>query len=303
MINVIWQIQPVNHEKNETEIKILNFHIEFITNVLFKDLECVHHFDNLEYKTFLDNSIIIYYNYWLLTELTPDLKNYFTKYDELNLNYILFHLSDEDLHQNLDYYSNAKYIFRLFYNHKIQYSNLITLPIGYLSGYMNKENIINLSDKRDILISFIADDNKSDRKNLVNNLSDIDSKFLHLTKQWNCPTSLSKEKIIEVYKRTIFVPCPMGRISVETLRLYEALEWGCIPIIKRYKNEDYYEHIFGEHPIPIIDDWSELSSLIKKLNNENIDELIIKINTWYKNFMNETSLKIKNIVEEKLNKL
>jgi hypothetical protein len=164
---------------------------------------------------------------------------------------------------------------------------------------MNNEGIINLSDKRDILVTFIGQV-KSDRHILVDTISDIHNKFLHLTTQWNCPTGLSSDIVIEIYKRTIFIPCPMGWINPDSLRLFEALEWGCIPITKKYNGTDYFKYIFGEHPLPLVNEWTEVKDLMDKMNNENLDNTIMTINKWYRDYMSTVSVNVSTIVNEKL---
>jgi hypothetical protein len=298
MINVIWQslVDSIEH----------NMNIEFIDKVILKNVEHTNYFDNREYKLFLDNSIIIYSPYYFLDKnyfewSSKSLKLYLNKYKSLNLNFIFYHLYDEDNFYNKKFYKNMKFVFHQYYDRDNKYSNVMMLPLGFASGYMNKENIINLSDKRDILVSFIGQI-KTDRQNLLDNLENIDNKFLHLTKLYYDPSTsyvLSKQDTINIYKKTLFAPCPSG-YNIETYRLYEVLEWGCIPIIKKYNGVDYYEQLFGKHPIPIVNDWNELPELMNKLNDKNIDNLILEINIWYKNFMNDLSLKVKNIIEEKL---
>jgi len=284
MINLIWQT-----DNNPT-----NFHYDYITKVLFKNINYINHFDNKSYNTFLNNSIIIYscMNY----DINDKMKDYLEKYKSLGLKFIIFHLSDEKLNMDCCYYDNAQHIFRHYYNDKINDLNITTLPLGFASGYMNDTNNINLLNERDILITFIGQV-KSDRQDLINNLNDINNKFLYLTTQWDCPTALSPNEVIEIYKRTIFVPCPMGWNHPDSHRIFEALEWGCIPIIKKYNGIDYFKYIFGEHPLPVLDDWSKIKDLMDELKN---NELLLKINKWYKNYMNTLSENISKIVNEKL---
>ena len=212
MINLIWQTL----NGNETDDQY-----EYITKVLFKNIEYVNHFDNKEYRTILNNSIIIYS--CMGSEISDDMKSYLEKYKTLNIKYILFHLSNEQLIHNYDYYSDAQHVFRFYYDDRIKNSNVTTLPLGFISNYMNNENNINLSDKRDLLVTFIGQV-KSDRQILIDSISDINNKFLHLTTKWNCPTALTSSEVIEIYKKTLFIPCPRGWNTPDSLRLFEALE-------------------------------------------------------------------------------
>lgn len=57
------------------------------------------------------------------------------------------------------------------------------------------------------------------------------------------------------------VPCPSGLFTVDTLRLFEALEAGCLPVAEAASpnrgSEGYWQILYGEEPpFPIVDDWA-----------------------------------------------
>lgn len=294
MINLIWQTRMDNISVLGDET---NGQYEFITKVILKNVDYINYFDNKKYETILDNSIIVYSAPG--SDIDSGLKDYLNKYNELKYNYILLHISNETLNHKCEYYSDAQHVFRFYHDEKIKKDNVTTLPLGFVSGYMNNTNNINLSDKRDISVVFIGQV-KSDRKILVESIKNIENNFLHLTNKWNCPTKLSFDDVIDIYKRTLFVPCPMGWCNPDSLRIFESLEWGCIPIIKKYNGIDYFEYIFGEHPIPTINEWTEVKGLMDNLINENIDDLILSINKWYKNYMNSVSENVSDIIYKKI---
>ena len=297
MINVIWQTEKSNKSviSNETDNQL-----EYITKVLFKNFDFINHFDNKEYKTFLDNSIIIY-PAW--NRLVDDIQSkYFETYRLKKLNYILFHISNEFLNHDYSYYSNANHVFRFHYDPNIKLNNVITFPMGFLTGYMNNSEKINLSKDRNILVTFIGD-LKHDRHNLVNNIQDIDNKFIHCTRTWGDSNMLQFNEVINIYKKTLFVPIPLGYGNRdETCRPYEALEWGSIPIIKKVNGEDFYKPVLGEHPLPTINEWHELKPLMNKLLNNNIDDLIIKINEWWTSYKEKLAKDAGDIVMKEFNK-
>jgi hypothetical protein len=66
---------------------------------------------------------------------------------------------------------------------------------------------------------------------------------------------LSKAEFNDVMKNSIFSPCPMGNVILETWRLYESLELGCIPIVETRASLDYFTGLFGQHPIPSFGSW------------------------------------------------
>jgi hypothetical protein len=62
-------------------------------------------------------------------------------------------------------------------------------------------------------------------------------------------------------------PCPSGPVSVDTFRVFEALEAGCVPIVDGrsplYTQFTYWREVFGEGlPFPIVDDWRDGPQII-----------------------------------------
>jgi hypothetical protein len=67
---------------------------------------------------------------------------------------------------------------------------------------------------------------------------------------------LSKPEFDDVLDNTIFSPCPMGNAILETWRLYESLELGCIPLVETRASLDYFTRLLGPHPIPSFSSWA-----------------------------------------------
>lgn len=63
------------------------------------------------------------------------------------------------------------------------------------------------------------------------------------------------------------VPCPAGVAGVDSFRVYEALEAGCLPVVQRRCDQygpGYWEMVFGEvPPFPMVDDWAELPEVLE----------------------------------------
>lgn len=80
---------------------------------------------------------------------------------------------------------------------------------------------------------------------------------------------LSQEDYLEAMSEAKVVPCPSGAVSVDSFRLYEALEAGCIPIaddmspLKSY-SESYWSKLFGGCDFPTIVNYDKLPNLINK---------------------------------------
>ena len=94
-----------------------------------------------------------------------------------------------------------------------------------------------------------------------------------------------------IMEDSIFAPCPSGN-SPETIRLYDALELGCIPISLSH------EFLFssdalamnGPVPFPILGSWSELPKFLEQMkfkttsNPSEIIELQQRCVDWWSNF-------------------
>ena len=95
---------------------------------------------------------------------------------------------------------------------------------------------------------------KPTRETMLSELKSVPGpSFQHLTTKWDDPLSLPPDKYSSVLKNSIFAPCPRGNFNLESFRIYEALEAGCIPIIEAYaagaEGDDYFKNLFGDHPL------------------------------------------------------
>jgi hypothetical protein len=68
--------------------------------------------------------------------------------------------------------------------------------------------------------------------------------------------------------RSRIVPCPSGPEMPDSYRMAEALEAGAVPIIDAIslrREPGYWKHMFGEHPLPEVQEWAELPELTEKI--------------------------------------
>ena len=70
--------------------------------------------------------------------------------------------------------------------------------------------------------------------------------YTNINKSWQSSDSLSVSEYKKILKQSVFAPCPRGNRSVDSFRLYEALECGCIPIIEK---DPYWKNLLGDHPL------------------------------------------------------
>jgi hypothetical protein len=279
-LNLIWQ---TNRGDQTT------FEFEYTTEVLFSNFYQNRIFDHGSYETVLDNSVIVYSNN--TNSISEEFLSYLNKFKELDYKFYLLHYSNEDLGHNYEYYSIATHVFRNYYDSNINLDNVTFIPLGFKSGYLNKEVNFLCQDKK-YNASFIGQP-KRDRSEVINILEKLPNCFIHKTNSWNCHTSMSQSECADIYKNTKFVPCPMGWSHIDSFRIMESLEWGAIPVLKKYDKDNFYEKTFGTNPIPLVNNWNEIEDLIE---SDSYCDMSKKINDWYHQFKLELSNKIYKLI-------
>lgn len=281
-INLIWQTS----EGDQT-----NFELEYITEVLFSEIDHDKFFDGGSFRTVIDNSVIIYSS--IRGYVSQEFLDYLNSFVQQGFTFYLLHLSNERPEDPCKHYSLAKHVFRSYYSSEMERENVTFIPLGFKSGFLNKTKEIDSCDSKSISASFIGQP-KSDRGELIDVLEKIESSFVHKTNSWNCSTSLTQEECIDIYKKSKYAPCPMGWIHPDSFRISESLEWGCVPIIKKHNGEDYFQSIFPDHPMPVVNSWTEVPRIIE---SEDYCSLREKVHKWYLGYIEDLKQKIKNKLE------
>ena len=124
-------------------------------------------------------------------------------------------------------------------------------------------------------------------------MESMENVFIHKTNSWNCSTSLTQDECISIYRKTKFVPCPMGWVHPDSFRIMECLESGSIPILKNYNNLEYFTKVWGDSPLPVVNSWDEITNYYK-MNEEDFLKLKTLVFNWYKEFKIQLTLKVKN---------
>lgn len=91
--------------------------------------------------------------------------------------------------------------------------------------------------------------------------------FIELPNSHYLPTEgftkgIDQQEYYEVMATAISVPCPSGPETVDSFRLFEALELGCVPIAdSKTPKEDmkgFWHWLFGSDSFPVVDEWAQL---------------------------------------------
>jgi len=198
------------------------------------------------------------------------------------IQFSLIHISDEYLDDDYRVYSLpcCTRIFRNYFHPLLSHTKVVTFGIGYRNDFWKTRETQIADQHRPYTWSFAGYLKKSDRMLICKLFNHIEPHFLHESTGFNSGI-IDPVTYRDVILRSKFVLCPVGNCSIDTFRLYEALEGGCIPVtlttnvnqpyIRMIAN--YWQAIFGTAAIPFImsNTWEEnVQKVIYLLKNENV---------------------------------
>jgi len=225
--------------------------------IWINDIEC-----NLNPIT---NAIIVFYIKSANDQTR--INNYINKYEASNTYFSLIHLSDEYYNCNYNIYNSVycKYIYRNYWHPQLNFDKIKTFALGYKIGFWNtynkpKTEIIN--EEKSISWCFSGDfkDRHPDRRLSVTKFMQIKNGFFKEetgNSFSNRQTGLETSDYRSLFLKSKFALCPIGNVNLDTFRLYEALECGCIPVVTNISanqnyNPSYWTCIFKTTNIPFI---------------------------------------------------
>jgi hypothetical protein len=170
----------------------------------------------------------------------------------------LLHASDEWCAGGYREYRHFDRVIRTYSTWLAKGPGIFTIPLGYPNGMARPA--APAGSLRKYLWSFKGE-LKSSRLEMVEALKDVQPCFL----RDQTGPRLTDEEYRNLLSDSVFLPCPMGAVVAETWRLYEALEFGCIPIVEKRWSIDYYRSLFGDDPFLRVANWREAAQLMLEL--------------------------------------
>jgi len=187
-------------------------------------------------------------------------------------NLVIYHLGDERGDKTTDAYQFAQAILRNYYHKQIferedYQSKTFWMPNGYRNGIgRGPHSAVKPASQRKQLARFIG---------WLNNTESINGErqaFKHVAQ--NIPTLLdcvsmpgfggnfSPHLYAALMEESVFAPCPAGNAK-ETIRLFDVLETGCIPITLRHEFlQD--TRMLAPCPYVFLDSWDQLQEFMLK---------------------------------------
>jgi len=210
----------------------------------------------------------------------------------------LIHLSDEWGRDSTDHYNLAKFVFRNYY--KDLGPNVLNIPLGWMKTFphtITPKTVL----QRQYNWGFSGHVDKTTRPAMVQHMSTIENGLHYFKKcgeNWGPfeGHALNPTQMAMLYNDCLFVPCPQGNHSIDSLRVCEALQAGSLPIVER---SGYWAKLYGnDHPLIEIDNWSNAPEIINNLIS-NMDDLEIKrmyTYTWWVTHCDRITNKIIKII-------
>jgi hypothetical protein len=189
--------------------------------------------------------------------LTPTRANYYREAFKRGHRVHLIHLSDEWFQDDTTAYRFCETVFRNQWSPLLaRQRHVHAFPLGYKAGFTTGL-VERPTDVRKFVWSFAGHSLSSSRVQMLESMRQIPRHHTHLATEFNSPDGLSQDDYRALMQDTIFAPCPVGFSTPDTFRACEALEAGCIPIVERGDGINYFQGLFGRHPLPCVETWQE----------------------------------------------
>jgi hypothetical protein len=187
----------------------------------------------------------------------PTYTDYFRECRAQCKHIVLVHLSDEWFSGGYEVYRYFDLVIRQNRTYLAEGNGILTIPLGYPQGTHIGGPVLSAVERR-YAWSFTGEI-KASRIAMASAFHGFEPQFLTRTDSISDAAGkrLSKAEFDAVLGNTVFAPCPMGNANLETWRLYESLEFGCIPLVEHRLTLDYFSDLFGPNPIPKFRNWSE----------------------------------------------
>lgn len=276
----------------------------YIQNILFKDASIFIGFDP---GRFINQRVV----YLELNEINADLITYLRNDGN---KVILYHMGDEFARMNRSQYLACDLVIRNYYFSYMHDAskvgkNTIWAPAGFKTGVGPRHpNMLKKTLDRQWLGIFLGwlknTSSFNDERGAFTMAAPKCGENLFLMPSDGFGSGWNVGLYSAAMESAIFAPCPAGN-SPETIRLYDALELGCIPISLSHEfllSTDALAMI-GPVPFPILGSWSELPQFLNEMKSKaisNPEEILLlqeKCISWWADFKTAISQKIANRIQ------
>jgi hypothetical protein len=208
----------------------------------------------------------------------------------------LLHLFDETYEGGYDVYDNFRGVIRTYWTDMFNPRRVMQIPLGSINGF-NLDLVSQDAAQRPYLWSFLGSGKRGSRPEMLNALKPLKPSFIHVTDAGSVQP-IEKDRYQEILRESIFVPCAMGNVNLDTFRISEALECGAIPVLEKRMRFDYFAKLFGPHPLPTFANWSLAARFLEATYNDRdaLNRLQRVCSGWWSDYKHNLTARIVDFV-------
>jgi len=184
--------------------------------------------------------------------------------------------ADENFLANPAIYVSAKFVIRTYLADFYRHPRIMTIPEGPF--YAPTQCLPLKAENQDMNTSvFFSGQIKYSRIGMARAFAGIKN---------SCIVDAARQKVpaqeyLQMLSASRFSLCPNGNTTPDTLRLYEALEMGIVPIAERTWIRDYLGSLFPDCPIPRFSSWVSARHFILSVREDDYHALSRRVSAWW----------------------
>lgn len=223
--------------------------------------------------------------------------------------YVLVSLSDENLIDPCEWLHDPHCI-KSFRNYihpaLIRHHKVTVFGLGYKREL--KKHLNSIKEERDTVWCF-AGTPHGERAHMLSLFEELTPNKIHCCSGFGAEDGLRTQDYARILKQSKYALCPPGQDSMDSFRLYEALEAGCVPVTLKYSNQfkiypSYWHGVFyGEHDLPFVmeDSWEDCINKVKTMSESEFKnrqkDCITLWNKWKNVWKNEVNKSCSRLFE------
>jgi hypothetical protein len=204
---------------------------------------------------------------------------------------VLLHLSDEYGKDSMDVYGHPaiKHVFRNYWHPNIPNKDKVTiLPLGFAKGRSAKGLPAQTPafQDRKYVWSFAGSMDRQGRAETLETLKTVEPNFVKTMVKWGDPMAVDSRAYCQMLRDTKFAPCLRGFKALESYRIYEAMEHGCIPVYVPSESNgcaDEFGEMYESTPFLAIPSWAMAAEALGKFAQQTdaMEALRQRVADWW----------------------
>lgn len=255
--------------------------------------------DDMKFEKYIDNSIVV-----VVPPQEKQMVPYFKKMHDLGYKFGVILLSDECYTCTTEFYQYAQFVFRNYWHKQFAHDpKVICFGLGYKTGFWKSiPRSLAANKDRPYCWSFAGQiGGKPTRAAMISELKKAGPYCIHEINAWLDPRSLGTQEYQSLMLNSVFIPCGRGFWNIDSFRIWEALECGCIPIVEKFPL-DYFKKFLGDHPFLAVDSWEQAPFLMAQLFADPgaLEAKRQECMQWWREYKKKTNMIFVHTIKSKL---